>query len=155
MGPKPKVSKGNDDEEMVISYFKKSSTKELAGQLTNSEIASKIDTLEKSNAQHETKLAAYKKKNVVASAGEKKKLEAKHDKARREWVARRKMFKEVLDTILERSSKKKKDLQEEIGWEADEDLNITIIPDRTKKDNSSTSSSSSAPEYKRHKKAYS
>ncbi|GAM18577.1 hypothetical protein SAMD00019534_017520 [Acytostelium subglobosum LB1] len=125
-------------------------SKQLEAQLTDDKIDEEIERLTKDTADMSAKLKAYKSKNTSLTADSKKTLEANHAKARREWINRRRMFKEVLDTVLERSSKKRKDLQEEVGWETDEDLNITLVEDRSKKSSSSsTSSSSSAPEYKR------
>eukprot|EP01133_Synstelium_polycarpum_P012172 gene12172-14247_t len=110
-----------------------SQTKQLEAQMTDAQIKEEIDRLTKESNDMQVKINGYKAKNISVSANEKKKLEADHAKARREWLKRKNLFKEILAEILERSSKKKKDLQEEVGWEADEDLKIEMIPDRTQK----------------------
>ncbi|GAM21634.1 hypothetical protein SAMD00019534_048090 [Acytostelium subglobosum LB1] len=128
--------------------------RQLEGQLTDEQLAKDISALDIVSSDLDNKLKAYKSKNVVVAPDQKKKLEANHAKARREWLARRRMFKEVLDTILERSSKKRKDLQEEIGWETDEDLKIEVVADRSKSSGGvgGGGTSGAQQEYKRQKR---
>ncbi|EGG21100.1 homologous-pairing protein 2 [Cavenderia fasciculata] len=110
-------------------------SRKLESQPTDKEIEDEIKKLTEENKALQDKVNQYaKKKDVVMSESELKQLKENHAKARREWVKRKKTFKEVVDAVLERTGKKKADLKENIGWEDDEDLGVKMIEDRSKPD---------------------
>ncbi|EGC35235.1 hypothetical protein DICPUDRAFT_152437 [Dictyostelium purpureum] len=109
-----------------------STTKQLNSQLSDQQIQDEVQQLESENSQLEKKLKDFKSKTSMMSDADKQRLQDTVRKARNEWIKRKRIFKECLDQILERSSKKRKDLQNEIGWETDEDLKITMIEDHSK-----------------------
>ncbi|KAF2071413.1 hypothetical protein CYY_007277 [Polysphondylium violaceum] len=140
--------KEHDSEKETLDQLIKQS-KTLLDQPTNESLAKEIKELMNDNDEMEKKLKVLQSKGSGCSEQEKEKLIAFIVKARADWVKRKRIFKEALDAILERSNKKKKDLQEDIGWETDEDLKIPMIEDRSKLLNNNSNNNNSFKRYKR------
>ncbi|KAM9999246.1 hypothetical protein ACTFIZ_002815 [Dictyostelium cf. discoideum] len=108
-----------------------SQSKQLNNQLSDDQIQKEVDQLSTENKELESKLLTFQTKEIMSDK-DKQRLDDTIKKARSEWIKRKALFRDILDQVLERSNKKKKDLQEDIGWETDEDLKIQMIPDYSK-----------------------
>ncbi|KAN0009226.1 hypothetical protein ACTFIU_006499 [Dictyostelium citrinum] len=127
-----------------------SQTKQLNNQLSDEQIQKEINQLSTENKELESKLLAFQTKEIMSDK-DKQRLDETIKKARSEWIKRKALFRDILDQVLERSNKKKKDLQEDIGWETDEDLKIQMIPDYSKPLPQQTSTNDESP-YKKQKR---
>eukprot|EP01132_Coremiostelium_polycephalum_P002159 gene2159-2658_t len=118
-----------EQQKQILKDLESKSSK-LQSELTNSEIDSQCESISKENQDLYQKLSQFKSKGSACTPNEKLNLELTQQKYRREWIKRKKIFKDALDAILERANKKRKDLKEKIGWEDDEDFKVTMIPER-------------------------
>ncbi|KAJ1844437.1 PSMC3 interacting protein, partial [Coemansia sp. RSA 2708] len=75
--------------------------------------------------QNEERLAQLRSGEVI-SPEEKKRIETEHAAMVKQWKARKRMFKNIIDAMSEGYPGKLRDLYDELGIETDEDVQADV-----------------------------
>ncbi|KAM0015239.1 putative pairing protein [Helianthus debilis subsp. tardiflorus] len=100
--------------------------KSLQSNLTLDEIQSKDVQLRKQVKELEEKLTKLREGVTLVSPEERKLVEKTFSDAISHWRKRKRMFKDVWDTITENSPKTPNEFKEELGIEYDEDIGVSL-----------------------------
>lgn len=98
----------------------------LRSNLTLEEISSKEAKLQIEVHEMEEKLKKLRTGVVLVKPGDKKVIEETYSEKINQWRRRKRMFKELWDTITENYPKDLKEFREELGIEYDEDVGVTL-----------------------------
>ncbi|KAJ0900501.1 hypothetical protein HanPSC8_Chr08g0314501 [Helianthus annuus] len=100
--------------------------KSLQSNLTLDEIQSKDVQLRKQVKELEERLTKLREGVTLVSPEERKLVEKTFSDAISHWRKRKRMFKDVWDTITENSPKTPNEFKEELGIEYDEDIGVSL-----------------------------
>ncbi|KAJ2655893.1 PSMC3 interacting protein [Coemansia sp. RSA 1199] len=139
----PSVEEAEQEEETIKGLEQqlsqaKDENKVLAGRLqgltnalTDDQMRERIAKLSAEVKENEGRLAQLRSGEVI-SPEEKNKIETEHAAMTKHWKTRKRMFKNIIDTIGEGYPGKVSDLFEELGIETDEDVraDVAIIGDK-------------------------
>ncbi|KAJ1646050.1 PSMC3 interacting protein [Coemansia asiatica] len=95
----------------------------LNNALTDDQMRERIAKLTLETKENEQRLNQLRSGEVI-SPQEKKKIDSEHAAMIKHWTTRKRIFKNISDTIAEGYPKKIKDLFDEIGIETDEDAGV-------------------------------
>ncbi|KAF3321023.1 homologous-pairing protein 2 [Carex littledalei] len=98
----------------------------LQSNLTLEEINSKQAKLESEVKEMMEKLKKLQSGVVMVKPEDKKAIEDSFYEKVNQWRKRKRMFKEIWDTITENSPKDQKEFKEELGLEYDEDVGVSL-----------------------------
>lgn len=87
---------------------------------TSAELNEKIKSVEESNKESLQRLEKLRAGNIKIDPTVREKIEKGLESYKREWRARKKLFKDIFNTITEHYPGNTKDLMEELGVETDE-----------------------------------
>ncbi|KAJ2738330.1 PSMC3 interacting protein [Coemansia sp. Cherry 401B] len=142
----PSVEEAEEEEENIKKLEQqvnatKDENKALAGRLhnltnarTDDQMRERIATLtaevggyflEAVIKQNEERLAQLRSGEVI-SPEEKKRIETEHAAMVKQWKARKRMFKNIIDAMSEGYPGKLRDLYDELGIETDEDVQVDV-----------------------------
>ncbi|KAJ2145647.1 PSMC3 interacting protein [Coemansia sp. RSA 678] len=139
----PSVEEAEQEEETIRGLEQqlsqaKDENKVLAGRLqgltnalTDDQMRERIAKLSAEVKENEGRLTQLRSGEVI-SPEEKNNIETEHAAMTKHWKARKRMFKNIIDTIGEGYPGKISDLFEELGIETDEDVcaDVAIIGDK-------------------------
>ncbi|KZV44494.1 ous-pairing protein 2 [Dorcoceras hygrometricum] len=100
--------------------------KVLQSILTLEEIKAKKAELTNEVNQMEARLVKLRQGVTLVSPGERESVEKMYIDMINQWRRRRRMFKDVWDTITENSPKNLQEFKEELGIEYDEDVGVSL-----------------------------
>ncbi|KAI8143265.1 Tat binding protein 1-interacting protein-domain-containing protein [Fennellomyces sp. T-0311] len=86
---------------------------------TNDELDKLIATLAQENETHRSRLDKLKSGTTLITAEEKTNIDKEYDTMRKEWRTRRKLFREIFNTVTEHMPGQPKAFKEELGIEED------------------------------------
>ncbi|KAJ2308688.1 PSMC3 interacting protein [Coemansia sp. RSA 2706] len=133
----PSVEEAEEEEENIKKLEQqvnaiKDENKALAGRLhnltnarTDDQMRERIATLTAEIKQNEERLAQLRSGEVI-SPEEKKRIETEHAAMVKQWKARKRMFKNIIDAMSEGYPGKLRDLYDELGIETDEDVQADV-----------------------------
>lgn len=98
----------------------------MGSSLTTQDAQSQLDQTNKKITKLEAKLKDFESNENVMDPEEKASICDSFDRNVKEWRKRKRVAREILDSILEGYPKSKKILFEEIGIETDEDVNAVM-----------------------------
>ncbi|KAJ1953614.1 PSMC3 interacting protein, partial [Dipsacomyces acuminosporus] len=93
----------------------------LNNALTDDQMRERISKLTLEVSENETRLEHLRSGEII-SPQEKSKIEKEHSAMTKHWATRKRMFREISNTISEGYPGKMKDLYEQLGIETDEDV---------------------------------
>ncbi|OZJ06871.1 hypothetical protein BZG36_00027 [Bifiguratus adelaidae] len=99
----------------------------LKNSLTTKEIQERLAKLREANAGYEARLDTLRSGTRQVSIDDMRKINADYDYVCKMWRARRKLFKEMFDTITENMPQDPKQFRADIGIEED-DVDISVDP---------------------------
>uniref|UniRef100_A0A7N0TCU9 Homologous-pairing protein 2 homolog n=1 Tax=Kalanchoe fedtschenkoi TaxID=63787 RepID=A0A7N0TCU9_KALFE len=100
--------------------------KGLQSNLTLQEIHTKKSQLDKEVTEMEDKLTKLRQGVTLVSPEERQTVEKLFSDTMTQWKRRKRMFRDLWDTITENSTKDLKEFKEELGIEYDEDVGVSI-----------------------------
>lgn len=107
--------------------------KAVAATLTDEALAARIAEFEEKVATATAKAEKLRGGADLINAEDRAKLQKKYDGARLAWRKRKRVSKEMIETISEGMGKKPKVLAKDIGIEADEDVGVVYGEGRVEK----------------------
>ncbi|CAL4935537.1 unnamed protein product [Urochloa decumbens] len=113
------------DQKKAISEVE-SEVRGLQSNLTLAEIKSKETKLQSEVQEMEEKLDKLRSGVILVKPEDKKIIEDSFAEKVNQWKRRKRMFKELWDTITENSPKDQKEFKEELGLEYDEDVGVNL-----------------------------
>lgn len=114
-----------DEQRKAISKVE-GEIKSLQSNLTLEEIHAKELKLRKEIKDMEEKLTKLRGGVTLVSPEERKAIEAMYSDTISQWRKRKRMFKDIWDSITENSPKDLKEFKEELGIEYDEDVGVSL-----------------------------
>ncbi|CAO2828398.1 unnamed protein product [Amaranthus hypochondriacus] len=120
-----KLQEQLNEQKKVISEVE-GEIKTLQSNLTLEDMRSKLGRLRVEVEDMEIKLTKLRGGVTLVKPEERKAIEDMYENAISQWRKRRRMFKDVWDTITENSPKDLKEFKEELGLEYDEDVGLSL-----------------------------
>lgn len=114
-----------DEQKKAVSEVE-GEIKSLQSNLTLEEIHGKEMKLQKEVSNMEEKLTKLRGGVTLVSPEERKAIEALYSSTISQWRKRKRMFKDIWDSITENSPKNLKEFKEELGIEYDEDVGVSL-----------------------------
>eukprot|EP01114_Cavostelium_apophysatum_P002714 TRINITY_DN1239_c0_g1_i1.p1 TRINITY_DN1239_c0_g1~~TRINITY_DN1239_c0_g1_i1.p1 ORF type:complete len:235 (+),score=81.41 TRINITY_DN1239_c0_g1_i1:105-809(+) len=130
-----KVSELEAEKAPISEECKKLSAElaELNAQPSDKEADAQIAKLEKENEELSAKLKGIAGNSVVLTPAQKKKITKDYEDAKGAWRKRKRMVRDICDTLSESTNKRYKEWKEDLGFEDDEDVGVNIDKDETTK----------------------